>query len=627
MARRKKDKAGGAPPPPTTTARNRAYTLWVVLAVGILCGLLVGLLLTQVDESQKEKAAAELLSYFPAFSEFNTSMYFRNFSLSLLRLQRSSPTVGLRPGIEASQKGMKPWFPVVCVPGIVSAGLELWKGKPCAAKYFRQRMWGTLNMMQSILLDRDCWLEHMALNETTGLDPDAIKLRAAMGLEAADYLFPGFWVWAKMIENLADIGYDSTTLTLISHDWRLSFQNTERRDGYLSRLKSEIELMHHVNGRRVVVLTHSWGSNLMFFFLNWVGHAGHGGGGPAWVEEHVEAVANIGGPLLGLSKSLSSLLSGEMKDTADLGALQDYLVDRLVSRKQLRKLFRSWGSIGSMLPKGGNAIWGDEAGAPDDPLHTNMPTCIDGSDGHVCEESENVRRPSFGCALRLCELEECACLPMEAALAHLDNTTVDTPFSAFLHSEFTFGRCADRECMRQHADSPAAWANPLMAALPAAPSTKLYSLYGVGLSTERAYYYRTLNASAESYDPTTPTVIHPLHNNPAFNISNGVLRGDGDGTVPLTSLGFMGAHGWTALAHLFNPGGVQVVVREYASRPSAFYEDPRGGPCSADHVDILGNFNLTWDILRIVSNTLPESGRLESVYVSDIQQIAAKVKL
>jgi len=29
------------------------------------------------------------------------------------------------------------------------------------------------------------------LNGSTGLDPEGIKLRAAQGLEAADYLFPG----------------------------------------------------------------------------------------------------------------------------------------------------------------------------------------------------------------------------------------------------------------------------------------------------------------------------------------------------------------------------------------------------------------------------------------------------
>jgi phospholipid:diacylglycerol acyltransferase len=31
--------------------------------------------------------------------------------------------------------------------------------------------------------------------------------RAAVGLEAADYVIGGYWVWGKIIENLAEIGY------------------------------------------------------------------------------------------------------------------------------------------------------------------------------------------------------------------------------------------------------------------------------------------------------------------------------------------------------------------------------------------------------------------------------------
>jgi hypothetical protein len=41
---------------------------------------------------------------------------------------------------------------------------------------------------------RQCWVEHMRLNRTTGGDPDGIKLRPAQGLEAVDYIMPG-WVY------------------------------------------------------------------------------------------------------------------------------------------------------------------------------------------------------------------------------------------------------------------------------------------------------------------------------------------------------------------------------------------------------------------------------------------------
>jgi hypothetical protein len=36
------------------------------------------------------------------------------------------------------------------------------------------------------------------ITPTTGQDPDGIRVRGTMGMEAADYLIPGFWIWAKV---------------------------------------------------------------------------------------------------------------------------------------------------------------------------------------------------------------------------------------------------------------------------------------------------------------------------------------------------------------------------------------------------------------------------------------------
>ena len=52
-------------------------------------------------------------------------------------------------------------------PGIISTGLEMWKGRPCAPK-FRERIWGESIMLRKMLLNPRCWLQHMALNDTTG---------------------------------------------------------------------------------------------------------------------------------------------------------------------------------------------------------------------------------------------------------------------------------------------------------------------------------------------------------------------------------------------------------------------------------------------------------------------------
>ncbi len=53
-----------------------------------------------------------------------------------------------RPGRIAASLGHTPKHPVILIPGFVTSGLEVWQGRPCASEKFRQRIWGSLNMMQ-----------------------------------------------------------------------------------------------------------------------------------------------------------------------------------------------------------------------------------------------------------------------------------------------------------------------------------------------------------------------------------------------------------------------------------------------------------------------------------------------
>lgn len=82
-------------------------------------------------------------------------------------------------------------------------------------------------MFSANLIRPLCWLEHLSLDNETGLDPPGIRVRAVTGLVAADYFAPGYFVWAILIENLAKIGYEQKNMYMASYDWRLSFQNTE----------------------------------------------------------------------------------------------------------------------------------------------------------------------------------------------------------------------------------------------------------------------------------------------------------------------------------------------------------------------------------------------------------------
>ena len=68
--------------------------------------------------------------------------------------------------------------------------------------------------------------------------------------------------------------------------------------------------------------------NKVRYFMNWVETDfadGGGGGGKGWVNTHVAVYVDIAGPMLGIPKTIPSLLSGEMRDTAILGQLESLL--------------------------------------------------------------------------------------------------------------------------------------------------------------------------------------------------------------------------------------------------------------------------------------------------------------
>lgn len=268
------------------------------------------------------------------------------------------------PGKTLKDQGVQAHFPVLMVPGVISTSLELWEGLSCSRKFFRQRFWGTLSMLRIMLVDKYCWMKHMRLDPDTGLDPPGIKLRAAQGIEAADFLLPGFWVWARVIENLALIGYDHNNMMMAPYDWRVDFECLESRDNYFSRMKSTIEFLKNAHKKKVVVLCHSLGMTVWLYFMKWVEAdgsltGGYGGnGGNSWIDSHIESLVNIAGPLLGVPKSISCIISGEMKDTAEMGQFETYILESMLSKKERLSMFRTWAGPMSMFPKGGNILWG-----------------------------------------------------------------------------------------------------------------------------------------------------------------------------------------------------------------------------------------------------------------------------
>ncbi|GAB2274667.1 Putative phospholipid:diacylglycerol acyltransferase 2 [Dionaea muscipula] len=272
------------------------------------------------------------------------------------------------PGQRLRREGLTALHPVVLVPGIVTGGLELWEGRPCAQGLFRKRLWGGSSSSFAEMIKRPrCWLEHLSLDNETGLDPPGIRVRAVPGLVAADYFAPGYFVWAVLIENLAKIGYEEKNMHMAAYDWRLSFQNTEVRDSSLSRLKSKIELMYMSNGyKKVVVVPHSMGVIYFLHFLKWVESPIGGGGGTGWCAKHIKAIMNIAPAFLGVPKTVSYMLSAEAKHVAFLRSVAPGVFDSEIVRLQnVMRMFRTWDSVVSLLPKGGETIWGNLDWSPE----------------------------------------------------------------------------------------------------------------------------------------------------------------------------------------------------------------------------------------------------------------------
>ena len=374
-------------------------------------------------------------------------------------------------GLAARKAGIEAKFPVIMIPGVISTGLESWGTQEESRQYFRKRLWGSWSMMRAMLLDKPSWKRHIMLDKETGLDPPGIKLRAAQGFDAADFFITGYWIWNKILENLATVGYDPTNAFTAAYDWRMSYLDYENRDQYFTRLKNHIEIAKQTKGLKVVLLSHSMGSQVLYFFLQWVEAKGHGNGGPSWVNNHIEAWINISGCMLGALKDLPAVLSGEMRDTVQLNAFAVYGLEKFLSRQERAEIFQAMPGISSMLPIGGETIWGNSDGAPDDRPGQNM---------------------TFGQFLNFKQINSSlspANLTVGGALPYLLEHT-EQWYNNQIKRSYSHGVAHTKREVEKNQQIPQKWMNPLETRLPLAPDMKIYCFYGIGKPTERAYFYR-----------------------------------------------------------------------------------------------------------------------------------------
>ncbi|PIA43147.1 hypothetical protein AQUCO_02000522v1 [Aquilegia coerulea] len=578
------------------------------------------------------------------------------------------------PGVKLQKEGLKAKHPVVFVPGIVTGGLELWEGHQCADGLFRKRLWG--GTFGEVYKRPLCWVEHMSLDNETGLDPSGIRVRPVTGLVAADYFAPGYFVWAVLIANLARIGYEEKTMYMAAYDWRISFQNTEVRDQTLSRIKSNIELLVATNnGNKVVVIPHSMGVLYFLHFMKWVEAPAPmgGGGGSDWCAKHIKAVMNIGGPFLGVPKAVTGLFSAEAKDVAVARAIAPGVLDkdlfRLQTLQHVMRMTRTWDSTMSMIPKGGDTIWGGLDWSPEEYYecihkrhkHNDTELAADKGAEHVDSQTKSLpygRMISFGKDVAEAPSSKIERTDFRDAIKgnNYANGSCNDAWTEYQdmgiggikavadYKVYTAGSLLDllhfvAPKMMKRGDVHFSygiaddlndpkykhykyWSNPLETKLPNAPDMEIYSMYGVGIPTERAYVYK-VSATSDCYIPFQIDTSAEGETERSC-LKGGVFTVDGDETVPVLSSGFMCAKAWRGQTR-FNPSGIQTYIREYDHAPPSNLLEGRGTQSGA-HVDIMGNFALIEDVIRVAAGATGEELGGDQVY-SDIFKWSQKIDL
>ncbi|KAJ8559627.1 hypothetical protein K7X08_003685 [Anisodus acutangulus] len=545
------------------------------------------------------------------------------------------------PGTKLKNEGLNANHPA----GIVTGGLELWEGRPCSQGLFRKRLWG--GSFAEIFKRPLCWLEHLSLDNETGLDPPGIRVRAVTGLVAADYFAPGYFVWANLIQNLAKIGYEQKNMYMASYDWRLSFQNSEIRDQSLSRLKRKIELFYVTNGyKKVVVVPHSMGVTYFLHFLKWVEASPPvgGGGGPGWCAKHIKAIMNIGPAFLGVPKAVANIVSMApgLLDSETFG---------FQTLQHVMRVFRTWDSVVSLLPKGGETIWGDLNRSPEEEnvCHSAKTQYLHSSWKENNENDTNNRRSiqvkelakygrlvSFGKAASeipssqfsfidpkefVYESAPVPSISCEELLTEYDGMSRENIKRVALNKAYTARTLIDllrfvapktmqraeahfSHGLAENLEDPKYshykyWSNPLETILPNAPEMEIFCSYGVGIPTERSYVYKMSPSDRCKSIPLQIDISADGSHNGC--LSGGVYFVDGDESVPVVSAGFMCAKGWRGKTR-FNPSGIATYIREYHHKPPASLLEGRGTESGA-HVDLLGNFALIEDVLRVAAGS------------------------
>jgi phospholipid:diacylglycerol acyltransferase len=172
--------------------------------------------------------------------------------------------------------------------------------------------------------------------------------------------------------------------------------------------------------------------------------------------------------MVGVPKALAALLSGETRDTMSLGSFGAYLLEKFFSRRERAELVRTWGGSGaSMLPKGGEFIWGNRNAAPDDELETQHH-----SYGNIIsftktneDESTAFEKGKNRTLEKMIDKDYDQNFNVDDSLKLL-NQSASTEFYKMLEGNYSFGFTASKKQLKKNNLDPRKWANPLESQLP-----------------------------------------------------------------------------------------------------------------------------------------------------------------
>ena len=190
---------------------------------------------------------------------------------------------------EKGLKGQRP--PIFLLPGLASTRLVAWRHKLCNNPLqsdikAQDNVWLNLHfILQMSTMDPSCYAEclKLGINQTDSDDPlNGCKLRPDEGLDAISSLsLEGVHskllmggtntVYSWLIQWLSDnMGYDVSSVVGFPYDWRLSPDQMEERDGFLTFMRRRIEAAVQTSGEPGIVVAHSMGNLIFRYFLSWL---------------------------------------------------------------------------------------------------------------------------------------------------------------------------------------------------------------------------------------------------------------------------------------------------------------------------------------------------------------------